>query len=124
MEEEEEEEEVEDSGQLLPLPLPLPLPLVRRLSVQLFAVVVSKRWLHSTRCARKNRKFQKCGCVNVDGYLSQEATECRKCALGRPSSPGEAKYRTRSDFTTGHIGAYSRSEGLPGILPPRALRAD
>ena len=92
--------------------------------VQLFAVVVSKRRLHSTRCARKNRKYQKCGHVNVDGYLSQEATECRKCALGRPSSPGEAKYRTRSDFTTGHIGAYSRSEGLPGILPPRALQAD
>ena len=45
--------------------------------------VVSERWLHSTRCARKNRKFQKCGRVDVDGDLSQEATECKKCALGR-----------------------------------------
>ena len=67
----------------------------QRALLQLFAVVVSKRWLHSTRCARKNRKYQQCGRVNVDEYLSQEATECRKCALGRPSSPREAKYRTR-----------------------------
>ena len=72
---------------------------------------------------KRIRKFQKCGRVNVDEYLSQQATKCRKCALRRPSSPQEAKHRTRSDFTTGHIGAYYRSEGLPRILPPRALQA-
>ena len=66
---------------------------------------------------KRIRKFQKCGRVNVDEYLSQQATKCRKCALRRPSSPQEAKHRARSDFTTGHIGAYYRSEGLPRILP-------
>ena len=92
--------------------------------LQLFAVVVSKHWLHSTCCAQKIWKFQKCGHANVDGYLSEEDTECKKCALGHPSNPGEAKHCMQSDFTTGHVGAYSRSEGLPGILPPRALQGD
>ena len=63
---------------------------------------------------QKIRKVQKCERVNVNEYLSQQDTECRKCALGRPSSPGEAKYRTRtSDFTTGHIGAYSSLKASP-----------
>ena len=45
---------------------------------------------------------------------------CRKCALRHSSSPEEAKHRMRSDFTTRYIGAYYRSEGLPGMLPLRA----
>ena len=46
--------------------------------------------------------------------------ECMKCALMHSSSPEEAKHCMRSDFTTRYIGAYYRSEGLPGILPLRA----
>ena len=63
---------------------------------------------------QKIRKLQKCGRISVVEYLSQHDTECRKCALRRTSSPEEAKHGTRSDFMTGYIGAYYRSERPPG----------
>ena len=60
---------------------------------------------------QKIQKTQKCERVNVNGYLSQQDTECRKCALRCPSNPGE--HGIRSKLTTGHIGAYYRSERPP-----------